>query len=53
MLRRRKSTFLHGIEDDAREVVEALNGYLNVPRLGGTAPSAASATDRVRVRARR
>ncbi len=28
VLRRRKSTFLHGIEDDAREVVEHLAGYL-------------------------
>ena len=28
VLRRRKSTFLHGIEDDAREVIDDLNGYL-------------------------
>ena len=28
VLRRRKSTFLHGIEDDAREVIDELNGYL-------------------------
>jgi putative flavoprotein involved in K+ transport len=28
VLRRRKSTFVHGIEDDAREVVDELNGYL-------------------------
>jgi putative flavoprotein involved in K+ transport len=28
VLRRRKSTFIHGIEDDAREVIDALNGYL-------------------------
>ena len=28
VLRRRKSTFLHGIEDDAREVIAELNGYL-------------------------
>jgi putative flavoprotein involved in K+ transport len=28
VLRRRKSTFIHGIEDDAREVVDQLNGYL-------------------------
>jgi putative flavoprotein involved in K+ transport len=28
VLRRRKSTFIHGIEDDAREVVEHLVGYL-------------------------
>jgi putative flavoprotein involved in K+ transport len=29
VLRRRKSTFLHGIEDDAREVVDELHGYLS------------------------
>jgi putative flavoprotein involved in K+ transport len=28
VLRRRKSTFLHGIEDDAREVVDELHGHL-------------------------
>jgi putative flavoprotein involved in K+ transport len=28
VLRRRKSTFIHGIEDDAREVVAHLGGYL-------------------------
>jgi putative flavoprotein involved in K+ transport len=28
LLRRRKSTFIHGIEDDAREVVDELNRYL-------------------------
>jgi putative flavoprotein involved in K+ transport len=28
VLRRRKSTFLHGIEDDAREVIDHLVGYL-------------------------
>jgi putative flavoprotein involved in K+ transport len=28
VLRRRKSTFIHGIEDDAREVIEQLAGYL-------------------------
>jgi putative flavoprotein involved in K+ transport len=28
VLRRRKSTFIHGIEDDARDVVEHLAGYL-------------------------
>jgi putative flavoprotein involved in K+ transport len=28
VLRRRKSTFIHGIEDDAREVVDHLHGYL-------------------------
>jgi putative flavoprotein involved in K+ transport len=28
VLRRRKSTFIHGAEDDAREVVDHLSGYL-------------------------
>jgi putative flavoprotein involved in K+ transport len=28
VLRRRKSTFIHGSEDDAREVIEHLAGYL-------------------------
>jgi putative flavoprotein involved in K+ transport len=32
VLRRRGSTFIHGIEDDAREVVEHLDGYLAGPR---------------------
>jgi putative flavoprotein involved in K+ transport len=32
VLRRRKSTFIHGIEDDAREVVDQLSGYLAGPR---------------------
>ncbi len=32
VLRRRKSTFIHGIEDDAREVVDHLSGYLAGPR---------------------
>jgi len=31
VLRRRRSTFIHGIEDDAREVVEHLAGYLATP----------------------
>jgi putative flavoprotein involved in K+ transport len=30
VLRRRKSTFIHGIEDDAREVIQHLAGYLGV-----------------------
>ena len=34
VLRRRKSTFIHGIEDDAREVIDHLGGYLS-----GTAPA--------------
>jgi putative flavoprotein involved in K+ transport len=29
VLRRRKSTFIHGIEDDAREVIEHLAGFLD------------------------
>jgi putative flavoprotein involved in K+ transport len=29
VLRRRKSTFIHGIEDDARDVIEHLGGYLD------------------------
>jgi putative flavoprotein involved in K+ transport len=32
VLRRRKSTFMHGIEDDAREVVDHLAGHLAVRR---------------------
>jgi putative flavoprotein involved in K+ transport len=32
MLRRRKSTFIHGIEDDAREVIDHLAGYLAARR---------------------
>jgi putative flavoprotein involved in K+ transport len=28
VLRRRKSTFIHGIEDDAREVIEHLATYV-------------------------
>ena len=31
VLRRRKSTFILGIEDDAREVIDHLHGYLRVP----------------------
>jgi putative flavoprotein involved in K+ transport len=34
VLRRRKSTFIHGIEDDAREVVDHLARYLTVPPRG-------------------
>jgi putative flavoprotein involved in K+ transport len=30
VLRRRKSTFIHGAEDDAREITEHLAGYLSV-----------------------
>ncbi|MGE5133919.1 MAG: NAD(P)-binding domain-containing protein [Gemmatimonadota bacterium] len=32
VLRRRKSTFIHGIEDDAREVIGHLAHYLTAPR---------------------
>jgi putative flavoprotein involved in K+ transport len=35
VLRRRKSTFIHGISDDAREVIEHLTGYLATRRRGG------------------
>jgi putative flavoprotein involved in K+ transport len=28
VLRRRKSTFIHGAEDDARDLMEHLAGYL-------------------------
>ena len=34
VLRRRKSTFIHGIEEDARDVIDHLGGYLS-----GTAPA--------------
>lgn len=37
VLRRRKSTFIHGIEDDAREVVDALAGYLQGGRIARAA----------------
>ena len=38
VLRRRKSTFIHGIEDDAREVIDHLSGYLDSgPSLGSSA----------------
>jgi putative flavoprotein involved in K+ transport len=37
VLRRRKSTFIHGIEDDAREVIEHLHGHVGAiaPPSGG------------------
>jgi putative flavoprotein involved in K+ transport len=34
VLRRRKSTFIHGVEDDAREVIDHLTRYLAVSRRG-------------------
>ena len=30
VLRRRKSSFIHGVEDDARELVDHLAGYLGI-----------------------
>ena len=38
VLRRRKSTFIHGIEDDAREVIDHLSGYLGGTPLSTGAP---------------
>jgi putative flavoprotein involved in K+ transport len=35
VLRRRKSTFIYGIEDDAREVIDHLGGYLATASPGG------------------
>jgi putative flavoprotein involved in K+ transport len=37
VLRRRKSTFIHGAEDDARDIVAHLAGYLAGTGLGATA----------------
>src|SRR6202042_1826201 len=39
VLRRRKSTFIHGIDDDAREVVADLAGFLAGRPRPGTAPT--------------
>ncbi len=39
VLRRRKSTFIHGIEDDAREVIEHLTGYLAADRRSASSPA--------------
>jgi putative flavoprotein involved in K+ transport len=43
VLRRRKSTFIHGIEDDAREVIDHLAQYLGGDRrlveIAGTSPA--------------
>ncbi len=39
VLRRRKSTFIHGIDDDAREVVTDLAGFLAGQPGPGTAPT--------------
>ena len=35
VLRRRKSTFIYGIEDDAREVIDHLSGYLSATSYRG------------------
>jgi putative flavoprotein involved in K+ transport len=40
VLRRRKSTFIHGAEDDARDLIEHLAGYLASPEGGRTTPPA-------------
>jgi putative flavoprotein involved in K+ transport len=45
VLRRRKSTFIHGIEDDAREVIDHLAGYLaGEPRARVESAPASAAT---------
>ena len=36
VLRRRKSTFIHGIEDDARDVIDHLGAFLAAPADGAT-----------------
>jgi len=36
VLRRRKSTFIHGIEDDARDVIDHLGAFLAAPTDGAT-----------------
>ena len=41
VLRRRKSTFIYGIEDDARAVIDHLARYLAVPRRSGPPRAAA------------
>ena len=41
VLRRRRSTFIHGVEDDAREVVDHLAVYLAGDRLVGSVSDAA------------
>jgi len=43
VLRRRKSTFIHGIEDDAREVIDHLAGSLADERSAYASPSTARA----------
>jgi putative flavoprotein involved in K+ transport len=43
VLRRRKSTFIRGIEDDAREVIDYLAGSLNGERSAYASPSIARA----------
>jgi putative flavoprotein involved in K+ transport len=41
VLRRRKSTFIYGIEDDAREVIDDLSGYLAGHSQAGIRPGTA------------
>jgi len=41
VLRRRKSTFIHGIEDDAREVIDHLSAYLAGDSRSGNSPGTA------------
>lgn len=53
VLRRRKSTFIHGIEDDAREIVDHLVGYLSRSRSARAERQPAAATARPRPDARR
>jgi len=43
VLRRRKSTFIHGIEDDAREVIDHLTGFVAAGQQVRGAPSTALA----------
>ena len=42
VLRRRKSTFIHGIEDDAREVIDELAAGLGPTLAGAPRPRVAS-----------
>ncbi len=45
VLRRRKSTFIHGIEDDAREVIASLHAELD--RAAAVEPGRRLARDRI------
>jgi putative flavoprotein involved in K+ transport len=44
VLRRRKSTFIHGIEDDAREVIDHLSAYLSTAGTASPVPAAPDPT---------